>query len=132
MSKFDFRVSDTLYHSVSGILLRSNVTGMSVLSSRVREVGGEGVSVTDASVSHIMVNNTITQNTAMIYLMQPGGIRLKGQSNITASYNDVGYTAYGGILVGWQTGWETPTPDSTPPVFSVLNNHVHDFGLVPQ
>jgi len=111
----------------TGWLLGQNVQDIVIESSAATDLGGEGIVIGSASnVSDIMLNNNFVNNTALIILGQPGGIRVQGLSNITVSHNSVGHVPYAGIMVGWQTGLAAPT---TSPIFRVEHNHIHDFGL---
>ena len=97
-------------------------------SSAATDLGGEGIAISSAAnVSDVALTNNFINNTALIVLGQPGGIRVQGTSNITVTHNVVGHVPYAGIMVGWQQG--LPAADPTAPIFRVEHNHIHDFGL---
>ena len=105
----------------------SNVQGLEVVDSAVLSVGASGVQCpTGTNVSDVLINNTLVNDTALVILGQPGGIRVKGQSNMTVTHNTVGFNPYAGIMIGWQhiTGETQKTT-----IFDIGYNHVHDFGL---
>lgn len=62
-------------------------------------------------------------------MRQPAGIYLKGAKNIVAQYNEVVYSSYAGIRIGWQTGGPSPVKPGEPYTFTVQNNLVHHYGL---
>jgi hypothetical protein len=43
------------------------------------------------------------------------GIRVRGSSSILVEYNEVAFSPYGGILVGWQAGGSGEVQANPPP-----------------
>ena len=127
------RISDV---GATGILAGRDIHGLAVMDSAVERTGGEGIVVgsLDAASTHdVVVSNNLINDTAHVVLGQPGGIRLKGSSNMSAIGNTVGYCPYAGIMLGWQTGMNKSAAASAwakqVPVLKAANNHVHNYGL---
>jgi hypothetical protein len=117
-----------------GILGVSAVSGLSVLDSAVESVGADGIAFSNSgNVTDVIVNNSFVNDTARVILGQPGGIRLKGEARISATFNTVSHTPYAGIMVGWQTGMTRAASAARSaagdPIFTVEHNLVTDYGL---
>ena len=88
----------------AGISVLDNVQRLEILDSAVLSVGASGIQVPQGSnVTDVTINNSFVNDTALIILGQPGGIRVKGQRNMTVAHNTVSFCPYAGIMVGWQT-----------------------------
>ena len=111
----------------AGISIGKNVQRLAILDSAVMSVGASGIQFDGDRTSDVMVNNTFVNDTARVILGQPGGIRVKGQRNMTISYNTVAFNAYAGIMVGWQPGTEAAQQGQL--IFDIAHNHVHDYGM---
>lgn len=111
-----------------GIVAISDVKNISILDCGVMSVGGDGIAFERSDgIRDVLINNTLVTDTARLILGQPGGIRLKGEQNIVATYNTVSHCPYAGIMIGWQTG--TARMEQEDPIFTVGFNQVHDYGL---
>lgn len=116
----------------SGLQVGSGAANVTISSCAFTDLGGEGITMTGADATLVVINNTLVNDTGIIWMGQPAGIRLRGAADIVATHNEVAHGPYGGILVGWQAG--TPAPPVTPPPpgrarFTVAFNDVHDYGL---
>eukprot|EP00039_Didymoeca_costata_P003500 m.68048 g.68048 ORF g.68048 m.68048 type:complete len:728 (-) comp11936_c0_seq2:54-2237(-) len=108
-------------------VIRSN--DITIQNTSIRDMGGNGITLEEHD-ENVYISNNIINNTALIIYGQPGGMRLKGASNITAVHNTVGFSPYAGIKIGWQTGTDAAHSDAlTNPWFYVANNLVHNYGL---
>ncbi len=97
------------------------------MGSLLNDLGGEGISIVGNDAKNVLIHNNIVNDTGKVYLGQPAGIRLRGALNITVTNNQVSFSPYGGILIGWGTPTQKP-PTGTPPVFTVSFNLVENFG----
>eukprot|EP01065_Artemidia_motanka_P007700 TRINITY_DN13844_c0_g1_i1.p1 TRINITY_DN13844_c0_g1~~TRINITY_DN13844_c0_g1_i1.p1 ORF type:complete len:660 (+),score=153.24 TRINITY_DN13844_c0_g1_i1:39-2018(+) len=111
----------------SGVLVRGQVSDLTIRKSHISDVGGDGIGILSETVSNVWITDSIVEDTGKIFLKQPAGVRLRGNSSIHMRNCEVSKTAYGGILIGWQAGF---MPDATAPdVFDVSYNLVHTFGM---
>ena len=111
----------------AGISVLNNVQRLEVIDSAVLSVGGSGIQVPQGSnVTDVMIHNSFVNDTALIILGQPGGIRVKGQRNMTVTHNTVSHVPYAGIMIGWQKITDDTQKDT---IFDIGHNHVHDYGL---
>jgi hypothetical protein len=139
---------DTITHTGgSGIDLADQTKDSTVSHSTVTDTSGIGIALgevddyyqTQAQLQ--TTGNTITANT----VTRPGqdyhdavGIWVGYSRETTLSHNDVGYTPYSGISIGWGWGWASPCPlqaaQGLPNCLhgttytgddQVLDNHVH-------
>eukprot|EP01048_Picozoa_sp_COSAG05_P008722 COSAG05_NODE_679_length_7979_cov_22.454442_10_plen_646_part_00 len=109
-----------------GISIGDNVQRVEILDSAVMDVGASGIEVQNGvNCTDILINNSLINDTARIILGQPGGIRAKGQRNMTITHNTVGFTPYAGIMIGWQA----ITEDLTKQIFDIGFNHIHNYGM---
>jgi hypothetical protein len=103
----------------NGIQLNGNVMDVAVQNSAVTDVGGEGIAAGSSdNVTDVFIQNNYINNTGLVILGQPGGIRMQGQANISIRHNTIGFCPYAAVMVGWQTGWDAATggPPATPVV----------------
>ncbi len=111
-----------------GISIGNNVQRVEILDSAVTDVGASGIEIPNGvNCTDILINNSLINDTARVILGQPGGIRAKGQRNMTITHNTVGFAPYAGIMVGWQV--ITEATDSAKLVFDIGFNHVHNYGM---
>jgi hypothetical protein len=98
----------------SGIDLADQTQDSTVSGSTVVDIGGIGIAVGEVDdyyqtqAALMTAGNTVTQNT----IWRPGqdysdavGIWVGHSRQTTLSHNDVGYTPYSGISIGWGWGW---------------------------
>ncbi|HEX9335706.1 MAG TPA: right-handed parallel beta-helix repeat-containing protein [Pseudonocardiaceae bacterium] len=140
---------DTVTHTGgSGIELADQTQDSTVANSAVIDTSGIGIAVGEVddyyqTQQSLQTNgNTVTRNT----VWRPGqeysdavGIWVGNSQHTTLSHNDVGYTPYSGISIGWGWGWASdctlqakqglPTPCLHGTTYTggnaVLDNHVH-------
>lgn len=111
----------------AGIMFQKGSRRIQLLNSAVLGIGASGIEFQDGiDCSDVLVNNSLVNDTARIILGQPGGIRVKGQKNMTVSHNTVAFTPYAGIMIGWQS-ITSMTPSDI--IFDIAHNEVHDYGL---
>ncbi|HEX4724179.1 MAG TPA: right-handed parallel beta-helix repeat-containing protein [Pseudonocardiaceae bacterium] len=132
----------------SGIDLADQTKDSTVSGSTIVDTSGIGIAVGEVDDYYqtqqplMTTGNTITGNT----VWRPGqdysdavGIWVGDSRETTLSHNDVGYTPYSGISIGWGWGWASdcalqaeqglPTPCLHGTTYTgdnaVLDNHVH-------
>jgi hypothetical protein len=111
----------------AGISVTKNVQRLEILDSAVMSVGASGIQFEGDETTDVLVNNSFVNDTARVILGQPAGIRVKGQRNMTVSYNTVSFNPYAGIMIGWQHG--TLAAQQEQLIFDIAHNHVHDYGM---
>ncbi|CAK8674996.1 unnamed protein product [Clavelina lepadiformis] len=76
---------------------------------------------------------TIRKNTfrrcGVVNMYQPACVHVRGVSDIYVTDNDIGFTPYAGMRVGWQSTFSAEYKRPGEYVFYILRNHVHNFGL---
>jgi hypothetical protein len=110
-----------------GFSLMPNVTDVTIVNCSATNLGGDGIFIGQPTgVKNIVVTNSVINNTALVYMGQPAGITFKGESNISATHNTVGFSPYAGIKVGWQTGTDAAhgAIGVAEPIFRVEYNKV--------
>jgi hypothetical protein len=140
---------DVVQHTgTSGIDLADQTQDSSVTNSSITDTSGIGVAVGEVNdyyqtqTALMTSGNTVSGDT----IQHPGqeyqdavGILVGHSRNTTLAHNDVGYTPYSGISIGWGWGWASscdlqakqglPTPCSHGTTYSggnhVVDNHVH-------
>ena len=78
----------------AGISVTKNVQRLEILDSAVMSVGASGIQFEGDETTDVLVNNSFVNDTARVILGQPAGIRVKGQRNMTVSYNTVSFNPY--------------------------------------
>jgi len=135
-SSMDCTVSGVVVRATdgSGIYLAEDLMRITINSSRVESVGGDGIgcavnSDSSADPINITVTNSVVDGVGFVFYNQPGGMRLKGSvdSTFLVENNHVRDSSYAGIMVSWQQGTTIP---STPVQwrFIVRGNLVEDCG----
>jgi len=116
----------------SGVQLLGRLVDVTIDSSDVRDVGGDGIGC-DVGASSGDLRTTLTNNvvegTGHIFLAQPSGIRVTGASDstLTVAHNLVRDSSYSCIAVGWSAGTARPPPGAGYQ-FIVDSNIVADCG----
>ena len=117
----------------SGWSMQTNVSRVTIVNCSATDLGGEGISITQSEgVADISITDSVVNNTALVYLGQPGSIVLRGERNITVERNNVSFSPYAGIKVGWQQeGYDAAhgSIGTVTPIFNVAFNRVSDYGL---
>ena len=118
----------------NGVLAQSNVKGLQFLDSAATGLGADGFAImSSTNVSDVLVNNSFFNSTAWIILGQPGAVRLKGEAQIVATHNTIGFHPYAGLMLGWQDGLTRSASakrvKSGDMIFTATHNLIHDFGL---
>jgi hypothetical protein len=116
---------EVLHTGGDGFAVNGQSQYVTINNCRAADLGGDGISST-IGTRHILINNSIVDTTGFIFLQQPAGIRVGGQENITVQFNEVMNVPYGGILVGWQQGFQ---PSDKDPVFRIQSNYIHNYGM---
>jgi hypothetical protein len=119
----------------SGIFLEDNLIRITIASSLVQGVGGDGIGCASNSADGTgePVNTTIVDSTidgvGLIFHNQPGAVRVKGDvaGTVTVENNLVRDSSYAGIMVSWQDGTTRP-PEPVQWRFIVRGNLVEDCG----
>jgi hypothetical protein len=142
-------IGDVVQHTgTSGIDLADQTQDSSVVDSSITDTSGIGVAIGEVDdyyqTEHALMTSgdTVSGNT----IQHPGqeyqdavGIFVGYSRNTTLAHNDVGYTPYSGISIGWGWGWASdcdlqakqglPTPCSHGTTYTggnhVVDNHVH-------
>jgi hypothetical protein len=140
---------DVVQHTgTSGIDLADQTQDSSVTDSAITDTSGIGVAVGEVDdyyqteTSLMTTGNTVSGDT----IQHPGqeyqdavGIFVGYSRDTTLAHNDVGYTPYSGISIGWGWGWASdctlqakqglPTPCSHGTTYTggnhIVDNHVH-------
>eukprot|EP00117_Sycon_ciliatum_P013069 scpid40829/ scgid13886/ len=128
-SDITISMCDVKHTGASGIFIGQSSSRVTVDSCRTADCGGDGISMDEKSTD-IMISNNIVNTSGFIYMMQPTGIRVQGQRNITVEHNEVWNVPYAAIMIGWQDGYPWVAHGSPGHyVFTAQHNHVHDYGL---
>jgi hypothetical protein len=142
-------IGDVVQHAgTSGIDLADQTQDSSVVDSSITDTSGIGVAIGEVDdyyqTEHALMTSgdTVSGDT----IQHPGqeyqdavGIFVGYSRNTTLAHNDVGYTPYSGISIGWGWGWASdcdlqakqglPTPCSHGTTYTggnhVVDNHVH-------
>jgi len=115
-----------------GWTLQSNTSDVAIVNCSATNLGADGITIPDqTAVSDISISHCVVNNTALVFLGQPGGISLRGEGNITVVNSSISFVPYAGIKVGWQNGFDAAhgAIGRVPPAFRVENNKITDFGL---
>jgi hypothetical protein len=140
---------DVVQHTgTSGIDLADQTQDSSVTDSSITDTSGIGVAVGEVDdyyqtqTALMTSGNTVSGDT----IQHPGqefqdavGIFVGDSRNTTLAHNDVGYTPYSGISIGWGWGWASdctlqakqglPTPCRHGTTYTggnhIVDNHVH-------
>jgi hypothetical protein len=140
---------DVVQHTgTSGIDLADQTQDSSVTGSSITDTSGIGVAVGEVDDYYQTQSTLMTSGNTVSgdRVQRPGqeyqdavGIFVGHSRNTTLAHNDVGYTPYSGISIGWGWGWASscdlqaeqglPTPCSHGTTYSggnhVVGNHVH-------
>jgi len=140
---------DTVTHTgTSGIDLADQTQDSTVTASTVTDTAGTGVAVgevddyyqTDPAL--MTSGNTVSRNVVQFpgqEYADAAGIWVGYSRGTTLAHNDVGYTPYSGISIGWGWGWASdctlqakqglPTPCAHGTTYAgghhIVGNHVH-------
>lgn len=110
-----------------GWALLDNSSDISIVNCTATNLGGDGIFIPSSTgIRDITVTNCVINNTGLVYLGQPGGITLRGESNVSVTRSTVAFSPYAGIKVGWQTGTDAAhgTIGEVEPWFRVEENKV--------
>lgn len=120
-------------HSMEHAIQITNCKGVWVHQCVIEDTGLTGILVDGAIDTNADLNRDILVSDSQISWTgrapnagQTFGIRLGGSSNISAIHNEVSFSTYGGIGVGWQ--WGPPASTFTWPIFRVGYNKIHSYG----
>ncbi|CAK8674854.1 uncharacterized protein LOC143469724 [Clavelina lepadiformis] len=78
---------------------------------------------------NINIHRNTFQRCGVVNMFQPACIIAQGIENIKVTNNDIGFSPYAGIRIGWQATFHWSYVETDKYVFYVERNHVHDFGL---